>query len=72
MNGNENAFKRMSWAEGWHEDGKLDYYIENGCLISGVMHGRTVYPYVQCATGGYNNASGIKANKRNYDRVIWL
>ena len=63
---------RMSWKDGWHEDGKLDYYIENGRLIRGVYNGLTVYPYVYSKYGGYDNASGIKANKRNYDRVIWM
>lgn len=72
MNENENKSNRMSWSDGWHEDGKLDYYIEDGRLIRGVMYGKTVYPYVSCTPSGYNNVSGIKANKRNYNRVIWL
>ena len=67
----ENA-KRMSWKDGWHEDGKLDYYIENGCLVRGVYNGKTVYPYVSSKVGGHDNVSGIKACKRNFDRISWM
>ena len=67
----ENA-NRMSWKDGWHEDGKLDYYIENGCLVRGVYNGKTVYPYVSSKVGGYDNMSGIKACKRNYERISWM
>lgn len=70
----ESKQKRMSWTEGWHEVHEdLSYLVENGCLVRGIYDGRTVYPYLhdkRC--GGYDNASGIAANKRNYDRVEWF
>ena len=69
MNTNQ---KRMSWLNGWHTDGNLDYYIENGRILRGVYDGKTVYPYLPCKEGGYDNASGIAANKRNYNRVCWF
>ena len=69
----ESKQKRMSWSEGWHEvNENFCYFVEGGCLIRGVAFGRTVYPYLKDTRfGGYDNASGIAANKRNYDRVEW-
>lgn len=68
----ESKQERMSWKDGWHTDGNLDYYIEDGRILRGIYGGKTVYPYLPCEDGGYDNASGIKANKRNYDRVSWF
>lgn len=68
----DNNQKRMSWSDGWHTDGALDYYIENGRIMRGIYDGKTVYPYLPCKEGGYDNASGIAANKRNYERVSWF
>lgn len=67
----EKIVKETRWTEGWHEDGNLDYLVEDGLLKRGVINGRTVYPYVwseklRC----YNNVV-LKANKRNYDRLEW-
>lgn len=70
----ESKQKRMSWTEGWHEvHDDFSYLVENGCLVRGIYDGKTVYPYLpdkRC--GGYDNASGIAASKRNYDRVEWF
>lgn len=68
----DNNQKRMSWSDGWHTDGALDYYIENGRIMRGIYDGKIVYPYLPCKEGGYDNASGIAANKRNYERVSWF
>lgn len=63
--------KEVRWTEGWHENGCLEYLVEDGLLKRGVINGRTVYPYVwsdklRC----YNNVV-LKANKRNFDRLEW-
>ena len=70
----ESKQKRMSWSEGWHEiHENFRYFVENGCLVRGVSYGKNVSPYLKNARfGGYDNASGIAANKRNYDRVYWF
>ena len=66
--------KRMSWSNGWHTvNDNFSYYVEDGCLLRGTYSGETVYPYLKGARfGGYDNASGIKANKRNYERIYWF
>lgn len=66
--------KRMSWSEGWHEvNENFSYFIQNGCLVRGLSYGHPVYPYLKNTRfGGYDNASGISASKRNYDRVCWF
>lgn len=68
----ESKQKRMSWTDGWHEvDSNFSYYVENGCLLYGSFSGESLTPYKKNPNGGYDNASGIKATKRNYDRIIW-
>lgn len=67
--------KRMSWKDGWHEWGQLNYYIEDGRLLRGVWNGAPVYPYLPAFEkygGGWDSAYGIRANKRNFNRVSWF
>ena len=65
---------RMSWSNGWHNvNDYFAYYVEAGCLVRGIYYGKTVYPYQKDTRfGRYDNVSGIRANKRNYDRVEWF
>lgn len=66
---------RMSWKDGWHAFGDMGYYVENGKLMRGMMDGRTVYPYLPVSKrygGGWDDTSGIVANRRNFDRVSWF
>lgn len=65
-------FKRMDWSDGWHTSGVLEYRIEDGCFKNGVKNGKPVYPYLLCKTGGYDNVYGIKACKRNWERISWF
>lgn len=67
---------RMSWSDGWHTiDSGLDIYIEDGVFVRGTLgHGleeRPVYPYTRCRTGGYDRAYGVKACKRNFEKLSW-
>lgn len=65
--------KRTGFADGWHEKGKLSFYVEDGRLVRGTWGDeKTVYPYLPCKDGGYDNASGIKASYRNVARVSWF
>ena len=70
----ESKHTRMSWSNGWHTvNDNFAYYVEEGRMIRGTYYGKTVYPYLKAPRfGGYDNASGIRANKRNYDRVEWF
>ena len=63
---------RMSWTDGWHYvDRDFAYYVENGKIMRGDYKGELRAPYKLNPHGGYDNAGGIKANKRNYDKLIW-
>ena len=69
--------ERMNWKDGWHIDGILEYYIENGVFIRGFKHcgklnERPVSPYVESKNGGYDRVYNMKANKRNYRKIIWF
>ena len=69
--------ERMNWKDGWHIDGIIEYYIENGVFIRGIIHCgklnvRHVSPYVESKNGGYDRVYNMKANKRNYGKIIWL
>lgn len=65
--------ERISWTDGWHEvNSYFSYYVEGGKIMYGKCRWRhELIPYIQDESGGLNNASGIKANKRNYDKLIW-
>lgn len=69
----ERKQKRMIWSEGWHEvDSNFSYYVESGKLMHGNSMGEHLTPYKKNPNGGYDNARGIAANKRNYDRIYWF
>ena len=63
---------RMNWKDGWHIDGIIEYYIENGVFIRGKLNGQPVAPYVKSKKAGYDRVYNMKANKRNYGKVIWF
>ena len=64
--------ERMSWTDGWHKvDNHFSYYVGGGKIMYGNCRGYELIPYIQDKSGGLNNASGIKANKSNYDKLIW-
>lgn len=64
--------ERTRWTDGWHRvDNNFSYYVENGCLMYGDFCGFSLTPYKKNPKGGYDNKSGIKANKRNYEKLIW-
>lgn len=65
--------KRMNWRDGWHNDGYIDYYIENGVIVRGVTNdGKPVKPFIESKEGGYDRVYNMKANKRNYEKIYWL
>ena len=65
--------KRKRWTDGWHEvNCDFSYYVYNGKLMCANMRGEHLTPYKRNHKGGYDNATGIKANKRNYDRIYWV
>lgn len=69
---------KTKWTDGWHdvEGSTLRYYIEDGMFVRGTsgegFNIRTVYPYLPCKTGGYDNCSReLKANLRNFKKIYW-
>ena len=64
--------ERMSWKDGWHTDGRISYYIENGVLIRGKIDERPANPYVKAKGCGYDRVYNMKANKRNYFKIYWF
>ena len=63
---------RMNWKDGWHNDGRISYYIENGVFVRGKIDERPVRPYIESKDGGYDRAYNTKANKRNYFKIYWF
>ncbi len=63
--------KRAIYKDGWHDAGDLEFYVENGKLLRGVIDGRTVYPYRACKTGGFDNISGVSAYYGVLKTVSW-
>ncbi len=55
--------KRTVYLDGWHQSGKLEFYVENGRLIRGVWaDSERVSPYqYDKRLGCLVNASGIRA-----------
>ena len=70
----ESKQNRMRRSNGWHTvNDNFAYYVEDGSLVRGTYSGKTVYPYQKDTRfGGYDNVSGIRANKSNYDKVEWF
>lgn len=71
-----NEMKRFSWSDGWHTiNSSLDIYIEDGVFVRGTYgHGidaTPCYPYLPSREGGLDRAYGVKANKRNFERLTW-
>lgn len=64
--------KRTRYIDGWHEAGYIDFFVENGRLIRGVMDGRTVYPYRPVRSGGMDNVSGVSAYYGVLSTVEWF
>lgn len=69
--------KRMTWKDGWHKIYEnLSIYIENGIIERGVARTRngyvTAYPYISDGHGGYDRAYGVKANKRNFEKLYFF
>ena len=64
--------ERMNWQDGWHTDGIIEYYIENGVYIRGKLNEKPVAPYVASKNGGYDRVYNMKANKKNYEKLYWF
>lgn len=65
--------KRTVYVDGWHQSGKLEFYVENGRLIRGVWaDSERVSPYqYDKRLGCLVNASGIRATYGVLNRVEW-
>ena len=73
--------KRTTYTDGWHkakEYGNLEFYVENGRLIKGLLHVggidgvKAVYPYEWLpAYNCYSNVSGVTATYGCYKKYSW-
>lgn len=64
--------KKGFYADGWHENEKLSFFVENGCLIRGVYDGVTVWPYrYDKKYDHYTNVSGIPARYGVLAKISW-
>lgn len=65
--------KRTVYIDGWHDRDGWSFYVENGCLMRGVLGGDTpVYPYKPSCYGGFDNVSGITARYGVLRKVYWF
>lgn len=65
--------KRTTYTDGWHtaKAGKLEFFVEGGAILRGVMDGRTVYPYRPAKDGGLDLVGALPAVYGAHSRVSW-
>lgn len=70
---------KTRWTDGFHEDGNFRYLVEDGVFSKGYYIGEarksgTVRPFVwnERTKTWDSRYLMLKANKKNYERIMWF